>query len=125
MPVVYIRNLEQEGSKPVLCDLTMLSPGSPPNRPTPGPNPPDGIWGPTDPRPENPIQLPPWAGGVQPPGGGAPVLPEGSKLAVVTKAVEQPTVPESLPAGSVLLDVKFGKDQEGQAWGLPYKSPHV
>lgn len=54
-------------AKPVIIvgqlSLTGLTIGGGPIIP---PEQPPGIWGPTDPRPTPPIQLPPWAGGWQP-----------------------------------------------------------
>lgn len=47
--------------RPFLALITPLS-----DYDQPDPTTPPGIWGPTDPRPSNPIQLPPWVGGYQP-----------------------------------------------------------
>lgn len=52
-----------------MADVIMMTPGTPP--PRPHPQPPLGIWGPNDPRPNPPIAFPPgWIGGVPPGGGG-------------------------------------------------------
>ena len=56
-----------------VVNLKVLSSASPPDRPTPGPTPPEpplGIWGPTDPRPTLPIAGWNPDGSWGPPGGG-------------------------------------------------------
>ena len=110
-----------------LFNVIELSPGSPP--PRPHPEPPLGIWGPTDPRPSLPIAGwnpdgswgPPGGGGGG--GGGVPEVPEGTKLVAVKLAETQPEVPAGLPPDTKLLDVVFGPGQKGQAWSMPYAAP--
>lgn len=51
---------EQDVTISGMADVIAFTPGSPP--PRPHPEPPLGIWGPTDPRPTPPIALPPGYG---------------------------------------------------------------
>ncbi len=84
-------------SHPNLCVVVPLegfSPGSPP--PRPHPEPPLGIWGPTDPRPTHPIAGLPGFPGYLPPypsqGPGFPTHP------IVLPDPLPPTLPPGLPA---------------------------
>jgi hypothetical protein len=67
MPLAYIRPINPPGEL-ALVEIISLSPGTPPGRPHP--EPPLGIWGPTDPRPSPPIAGIPGFPGYTPPGGG-------------------------------------------------------
>lgn len=62
--------------------------------PTEPPKPPLGIWGPTDPRPSNPIQLPPWVGQPQPPW---PTEPPQPPLGIWGPNDPRPSNPIQLP----------------------------
>jgi hypothetical protein len=67
MSYAAVRTLEPLGPY-VMVEIVGITPGSPP--PRPHPEPPLGIWGPTDPRPTHPIAGIPGFPGYTPPGGG-------------------------------------------------------
>ena len=125
----YIRPINPAG--PITyAEIIAITPieGVPP-RPTPGPDPepPLIIWGPGDPRPSNPIQLPPWVGKPQPTPPHPPT--EGETVVAVVRntpqapGVPEPTPPSGVPAGSVLMDVWFGPGTRAtQGWIFPYVS---
>jgi len=114
-----------------LVELTSMkyTPGVKPKPQPPGGGGGEGIWGPTDPRPTNPIAgwNPDTGTWPEPPGGGLPgeppPIPEGTKVVLVKLAEEQPAVPEGLPPDSKYLEVSWGGGGKGAAWGLPYAAP--
>lgn len=123
MPKVYI---DPDGPLPgYYAELTTFGPGSPPDRPTPQP-PPDGIWGPTDPRPTHPISgipgyPPPLGPGA--PGTRPPEAPPGANATVIPLPPATPPapVPPGMPAGSTQMLVWFGPGTKpAMAWIGPY-----
>jgi len=124
MPIAYIRPLNPAGP----LQLVEIIPITPTDDvpPRPSPQPPLIIWGPDDPRPGNPIQLPPWVGKPQPPlpgqppgGGGEPLVAVMRKSAPAA-GEPAPTPPEGMPPGSVLMDVWFGPGTLGtKGWIMP------
>lgn len=110
MSFAYLRVI-QPGDVYSVVELIAMTPieGVPP-RPTPGPTPPDpdGTWGPNDPRPSNPIQLPPWVGKPQPPFPGHPGEPPSRVVAVVSELPADITPPAAPTAGVKAMKVWFG-----------------
>ena len=71
MSVFYIRSLDPVGQYQLVEAIAMGEGSAPPR---PHPEPPLGIWGPTDPRPSHPIAGIPGFPGYTPPGTGEPPL---------------------------------------------------
>lgn len=121
MSLAYIRPINPPGELS-LVEIITLSPGDPP--PRPHPEPPLGIWGPTDPRPTLPIAgwdpgTGTWPKPPQPPGGGS-----GGSVAIVKPAPPSDppaTPPEGSPTGTVQMVVWFGPGTiPVKAWIPPY-----
>lgn len=129
MPKGVIIHIDPPGT-PEYVEFVAMSPGSPPDRPQPLP--PLDIWGPSDPRPTHPIQLPPWAGKPQPPfggGGNGGGGDGGGSVAIVAplpppaEGEPAPTPPEGSPQGSTQMLVWFGPGTiPVKAWIPPYVS---
>lgn len=73
MATAYIRSLNPTSEYQLVEIIAMTPSGGVPPRPSP--QPPLGIWGPTDPRPSHPIHLPGGGGGEGPPGIWGPTDP--------------------------------------------------
>jgi len=89
------------------ASLTGLSPGHPLPQPPGGGG--EGIWGPTDPRPQPPIYFPP---GGRPPGIWGPTDPRPEQPIYMPKPpTEPPEVPPGTPPNSVV------KSADAGGWG--------
>ncbi len=132
MPIAYIRPINPPGA-PALVEIIALSPGSPPDRPHPGPTPP----GPVDPGysppwaqvpgpglpggPVDPGYSPPWA---QVPGMPATPGPGVGAVVIPMPPSEPPaTPPTGMPADSKQVLIWYGPGTlPAQAWVGPYAS---
>src|SRR5580765_3930835 len=125
---------------PVPATILILSSASPPPRPTPPPGggggqPPLGIWGPSDPRPTNPIAgfdpihgtFPEGPGGGG--GGGTPPglkPPSGDQVGLAAVKVSPEPAPGAPPADmpdATYSLVSYGPGQTAHAWIGPYIDP--
>lgn len=116
MPIAYIRPINPAGPL-LLVEIIALSPGSPPERPHPGPTPP----GPVDPG-----YSPPWA---QVPEPGVPPSPGPGVNAIVIPAPPPaegqpaPTPPAGMPPDSKQVLIWYGPGTlPAMAWVAPYAS---
>lgn len=129
MGTAYIRTLQPVGEYQ-LVEIIELGAGSPPPRPLP--QPPLGIWGPTDPRPSHPIAGIPGFPGYTPPLPGGPGTPtpgpgEGMTAVVVPLPPSDPpaTPPAGMPAGSSQVLIWLGPGTTpAKAWMEPYAAQH-
>ncbi len=124
MSFAYVRPIAKHGDFYFVEFIAMSPDDTVPGRPQP--QPPLGIWGPTDPRPTLPIAgwnpgTGTWPGATGPSGPTGPGLPEGSKVAVLSPVPEGQTPPAAPPADASVHMINLGPGTTPTyAWVAPY-----